>query len=62
MSVAEYIRRKKPEVPVLVVSSTSLGKSNSDAVNLSKRFGHERLEKPFKKAELIDAVTRLSVH
>jgi DNA-binding NtrC family response regulator len=62
MSVAEYARKHIPGTPVLIVSSHSCGKSDSEAINLSKRFGHERLQKPFKKNELFEAVKRLSCH
>lgn len=59
MSIAEYVRKNNPYMPVLVVSSKSLGKDDSDFINISKRFGHERLQKPFKKKEFLEAVARL---
>lgn len=60
MSVAEYVRTNHPDISALVVSSKSLGKDDSDSINVSKRFGHERLQKPFKKKELLEAVARLT--
>ncbi len=58
--ISQYVKEKIPGMPLLVVSSTSYGKDRSDAVNQSKNYADEKLQKPFKKIDFLETVARLS--
>jgi CheY-like chemotaxis protein len=58
--VAEYVRKKIPHMPILVVSSHAQGTDSTSARNNSKKCGNEQLQKPFGRTEFLDAVERLS--